>query len=86
MFDRHPRLSIDAFLGLSTTAEKRSHQDHANKLKERLKYAYEKTDEEARNKGQKYKRYYDQNVGHSSIEVGDRVLVLHIYRSEPAHT
>ena len=75
MFGRHPRLSIDAFLGLSTTTEKKSHQDYADKLKERLKYAYEKAGEEARNKGQKYKRYYDQNVRHSSIEVGDRVLV-----------
>ena len=75
MFGRHPRLSIDAFLGLSTTTEKKSHQDYADKLKERLKYAYEKAGEEARNKGQKYKRYYDQNVRHSSVEVGDRVLV-----------
>ena len=75
MFGRHPRLAIDAFLGIRSSEERKSHQDYVDKLKDRLADAYQDASEEARFKGKKYKRYYDQGVRHSSLEPGDRVLV-----------
>ena len=56
MFGRHPRLAIDAFLGIASTEEKvKSHQDYADKLKKKLKQVYEKFSEEARVAGNKPK-------------------------------
>ena len=75
MFGRHPRLAIDAFLGIRSSEERKSHQDYVDKLKDRLADAYQDASEEARLKGKKYKQYYDQGVRHSSLEPGDRVLV-----------
>ena len=75
MFGRHPRLAVDAFLGLTPTEERKSHQDYADRLQERLKNAYRRAGEEALRKGKKYKKYYDQNVKHSVLLPGDRVLV-----------
>ena len=74
MFGRHPRLVIDAFLGLKSVDHK-GHKDYADKLRERLKHAYKKATEEAQKKGVKYKHYYDQKVRNATLEVGDRVLV-----------
>ena len=75
MFGCHPRLAIDAFLGIRPSEERKSHQDYVYKLKDRLADAYQDASEEARLKGKKYKHYYDQGVHHSSLEPGDRVLV-----------
>ena len=75
MFGRHPRLAIDAFLGIRSSEERKSHQDYADKLKNRLSDAYKCASEEAANKGEKYKHYYDKGIRHSVLEVGDRVLV-----------
>ena len=75
MFGRHPRLAIDALLGIRSSEERKSHQDYADKLKNRLADAYQNASEEARLKGKKYKRYYDQGVRNSVLEPGDRVLV-----------
>ena len=41
MFGRHPRLAIDAFLGIGLSEEHKSHQDYVDRLKDRLQYAYE---------------------------------------------
>ena len=69
MFGRYPRLAIDAFLGIAPTEEKvKSHQDYADKLKNKLKQAYEKASEEARITGKKHKKYYDEKVGHATLE------------------
>lgn len=75
MFGRHPRLAIDAFLGLRSSEERTSHQDYADKLKNRLADAYKNASQEASQKGKKYKQYYDQGIRHSVLEPGDRVLV-----------
>ena len=72
MFGRHPRLAVDAFLGLT---ENHSQKDYADKLKDRLKTAYKRATEEMKKKGVKYKHYYDQKVRNATVEVGDRVLV-----------
>ena len=75
MFGRHPRLAIDAFLGIRSSEERKSHQDYADKLKNRLSDAYKCVSEEAAHKGEKYKHYYDKGIRHSVLEAGDRVLV-----------
>ena len=74
MFGRHPRLVIDALLGLGQE-EHKSHKEYTDKLKDRLKYAYKKAIEEAEKKGAKNKHYDDQKVRNATIEAGDRVLV-----------
>ena len=75
MFGRHPRLAIDAVLGIGSSEERKSHQDYVDKLKDRLAYAYKKAGEDAKIKEQKYKHYYDQNVRSSDLEPGDRGLL-----------
>ena len=75
MFGRHSRLAIDAFLGIRSSEERMSHQDYADKLKNRLSDAYKCASEEAAHKGEKYKHYYDKGIRHSVLEAGDRVLV-----------
>ena len=62
MFGRHPRLAIDAFLGIGSSEEHKSHEDYVDRLKDRLQYAYERAEIEARKKGKKYKKYYDQEA------------------------
>ncbi|MCG7875356.1 MAG: RNase H-like domain-containing protein, partial [Candidatus Thiodiazotropha endolucinida] len=79
MFGRHPRLAIDAFLGIpSGTETPKSKQDYSDKLKDRLHFAYKHAGETARQSGSKYKKYYDQKVRHAVLEVGDRVLVRNV--------
>ena len=50
MFGRHPRLAIDALLGIGSSEEHKSHQDYVDRLKDRLQYAVEKTEIGARKK------------------------------------
>ena len=75
MFGRHPRLAIDAFLGIGSTEERKSHQDYVDRLKDRLQFAYDQAGQEAKHKGRKYKKYYDEGVKTSVLLPGDRVLV-----------
>ena len=76
MFGRHPRLAVDAFLGVpQDTVTAKSHQDYVDKLKQRLATAYDTASEEAKSSAGRQKEYYDGKVRHSKLEVGDRVLV-----------
>ena len=79
MFGRHPRLAIDAFLGIPQSQEQiRSRQDYVDKLKERMAYAYETASSEARKSAERQKGYYDYKVSFMKLEVGDRVLVKNV--------
>ena len=76
MFGRHPRLAIDAFLGIDQNQEKSSDRsEYAKKLHKRLDFAYKASSEEAKRQSQRYKAYYDQKVHENKLVVGDRVLV-----------
>ena len=76
MFGRHPRLAIDAFLGLKPSGESgRNQAEYTTKFQSRLAFAYQKATEEAARQTERYKAYYDQKVRESKIEVGDRVLI-----------
>ena len=74
MFGRHPRLAIDAFLGIGSSEEHESHQDHVDRLKDRLQYAYEKAEIKARKKGRKTRNIMPRRLKHHLMP-GDRVLV-----------
>ena len=76
MFGRHPRLALDAFLGLEPSAESgRTQAEYTTKFQSRLSFAYQKASEEAARQTERYKSYYDQRVRESKLEVGDRVLI-----------
>ena len=76
MFSRHPRLALDAFLGLEPSAESgRTQAEYTTKFQSRLSFAYKKASEEAARQTERYKSYYDQRVRKGKLEVGDRVLI-----------
>ena len=78
MFGRRPRLASDAFFGLDNKGHK-NHKEYADKLKDRLKYAYKKATEEAKKIEIKYKHYYDQKVRReATLKEGDRVLAKRV--------
>ena len=79
MFGRHPRLAIDAFLGLSPDPLSANHQtEYARKLRERLQFAYRKAQKVAQESAAKHKATYDLKVRHSTLHEGDRVLVKNV--------
>ena len=76
LFGRHPRLAVDAFLGLPQDTETvKGHKDYVDRLKQRLATAYEAASDEPKKGAGVQKDYYDEKVRHSNLEVGDRVLV-----------
>ena len=79
MFGRHPRLAVDAFLGIPQSQEQvRSRQDYVDKLKQRMAFAYETASSEAQKNADRQKGYYDYKVRYVKLEVGDRVLVKNV--------
>lgn len=80
MFGRHPRLAIDAFLGLTSDTTSAANQtEYVRKLQERLHFAYKKAAEAAKTSSAQHKRHYDLNVRNSgSLQPGDRVLVKNV--------
>lgn len=80
MFGRHPRLAIDAFLGIKPEDSERSksHSNYVKGLQKRLNYAYKVASRESRRQARRHKRRYDLRVRHAKIEPGDRVLVRNV--------
>ena len=76
MFGRHPRLAVDACLGLNSPDEPISSRAHyATKLKKRLDFAYKAAARASEKRGQRNKANYDIGVRNSILDVGDRVLI-----------
>lgn len=80
MYGRHPRLAIDAFLGLSPdTLSAVNQTEYVRKLRERLDFAYKTAREAAKRSTAQHKRYYDLKVRSSgALYPGDRVLVKNV--------
>lgn len=79
MFGRHPRLAVDAYLGLSSEDPKISDKEHyATKLRKRLQFAYKTASREAEKSASRYKNIYDSKVRESTLDVGDRVLIRNV--------
>ena len=76
MFGRHPRLAIDAFLGITPdTLSSTKSTEYVRKLRQRLDFAYRKAQEQAKKTGAVYKHHYDETVRSSVLMPGDLVLV-----------
>ncbi|MCG8078888.1 MAG: DDE-type integrase/transposase/recombinase, partial [Candidatus Thiodiazotropha taylori] len=77
MFGRHPRLAVDAFLGLSSSQDPpiASREHYATKLKKRLQFAYKMASKEAEKSALHQKSQYDSKVRESTVDIGDRVLI-----------
>lgn len=79
MFGRHPRLAIDAFLGLPTDSLSSSkHTEYVVKLRARLHSAYTKARQVAERTSAANKTKYDKTARSSVLRTGDRVLVRNI--------
>ena len=79
MFGRHPRLAIDAFLGLTPdTISAKQKTEYARKLKECLHFAYRAAEKIAKMSAEKQMAHYDLKVRHSNLKPGDRVLVKNV--------
>ncbi len=75
MFGSHPRLSVDAFLGISGDSQSGDYNAYSQKLRERLQSAYEVAAKVASKSGIQNKANFDKKVHSSKLEPGDRVLV-----------
>ena len=76
MFGRHPRLAVDAFLGLNTDSLSSTTQtEYVRKLRDRLSFAYKKAQEASKKASAKHKVNYDLRARSSVLRPGDRVLV-----------
>ena len=79
MFGRHPRLAVDAFLGLTPdTLSSTSKTEYMRKLKECLDFAYNKAGEEAKRSAAVHKQRYDVKARKSVLKPGDLVLVKNV--------
>ena len=74
MFGRHPRLAVDAFLGLGPE-ETNTQTEYAKQLRKRLDFAYKAATKGAQKNSGRYKFNYDLHVRESKLEAGDRVLM-----------
>ena len=52
-----------------------SHQNYAKKLQARLKWAYQKAQENSQKESEHHKKYYDQRMRCTSLKLDDLVLV-----------
>lgn len=75
MFGRHPRLAIDAFLGIEPDFSSSDRSTFIQGIQERLGFAYKAATREARRQARRHKRRYDTRVREAKVAVGDKVLV-----------
>ena len=76
MFGPHPRLAIDAFLGLNSDILNSTTQtEFVRKLRDRLSFAYRKAQEVSKKAAVKHKLNYDVKARSSVLRPGDQVLV-----------
>lgn len=79
MFGRHPKLAIDALLGINfdgTSAKSRN--EYVRKLRDRLSLAYNKAKQTADETAEVYKQQYDQKAKAAMIRPGDIVLFRNV--------
>ena len=75
MFGWHPRLAVDAYLGINNSQKQiKSWENFAQKLQRRLDFAYRVARGNIRKNEVRYKQHYHQKVRFEKL-VGDRVLV-----------
>ena len=73
-FGRTPIIPLDVDMGVTLVEqEQESHQNYAKKLKARLRWAYQKAQENNKNESERQKRYYDQKMKCMSLKPDDLV-------------
>ena len=78
MFGRHPRLAVDAFLGIKPCSERSDKSKYVTDLKKQLDFAYKTASREARRQGCRHKSVYYLKVRESQLQPGDRVLARNV--------
>ena len=62
MFGQTPKIALDVEMGVTLIdQEQTSYQNYVRKLQARLKWAYQKAQENNKSESECHKRYYDQN-------------------------
>ena len=76
IFGRTPKIPLDIEMGLTLIdQEPESYQNYAKKLQARLKWAYQKVQENNRKESEWQKKYYDLKMRCMSLKPDDLVLV-----------
>ena len=76
MFGRTSRIPLDIEMGVTLVDQKpESYQNYAKKLQARLRWAYQKAQENNRKESERQKKYYDQKMRCMSLRPNDLVLV-----------
>ena len=76
MFRRTPKIPLDVEIGVTLIdQEQESYQHYAKKLQAKLKWAYQKAQENNRKESEWQKKYYDQKMRCMSFKPDNLVLV-----------
>ena len=76
MFGRTPKIPLDIEMGITLMEqEPESYENYAKKLQARLKWAYQKAQENNRKESEHQKKYYDQHMRYMCLRPDDMVLV-----------
>ena len=76
MFGRTPKIPLDVEMGVTLVDQgQESYQNHAKRLQAKLKWAYQKAQENNKKECERQKRYYDQKMKCMSLKPDDLVLV-----------
>ena len=68
MFGWHPRLAIDAFLGVTSDLPVKDHITYVSSLEKRLKFAYKTAAKVAEKASKRHKTRYDLRIRHSNLQ------------------
>ena len=85
MFGWTPKISLDIEMGVALIdQEPTSYQNYANKLQARLKWAYQKAQENSKKEFEHHRKYYDQKLRCMSLKPNDLVL-MHVKAPSGEH-
>jgi hypothetical protein len=70
MFGWHPRLALDAFLGVASDSPVKDHITYVSSLEKRLKFAYKTAAKVAEKASKRHKTRYDLRIRHSNLQKG----------------
>ena len=76
MFGRTPKIPLDVEMGATLVdQEQESYQNYAKKLEAKLKWPFQRAQENNKKESERQKRYYDQGMKCMSLKPDDLVLV-----------
>ena len=76
MFGWTPKIPLDIEMGVTLLEQgNASHQNYAKKLQARLKWDYQKAQENSQKESEHHKKYYDQRIRCMSLKPDDFVSV-----------